>query len=112
MLGASPPPQNEQTPIYPRSPYGGNLEARRDWGYARDHVEAMWLMLRQPEGDDFVIGTGEAHSVRELCEEAFGHVGLDGREFVEIDPRYHMMASDLAAREQRAGAGAAISRHG
>ena len=149
MFGASPPPQNEKTPFYPRSPYGcakvyaywigvnyreaygsrcrtasssttsrerrgetfvtrkvtraaariklglqkklylGNLEARRDWGYAKDYVEAMWLMLQQPEGDDYVIGTGESHSVRELCEEAFGHVGLDYREFVEIDPRYH-----------------------
>ncbi len=207
MFGASPPPQNEKTPFYPRSPYGcakvyaywigvnyreaygihvsngilfnhesarrgetfvtrkitraasriklglqkklylGNLEAQRDWGYAKDYVEAMWLMLQQPEGDDYVIATGESHSVRELCEEAFGHVGLDYREFVEIDPRYHrptevdflladpskaekklgwkprttfkelirlMMVSDLelAAREQRAGAGPAVSRHG
>ncbi len=69
--------------------YLGNLEAKRDWGYAKDYVEAMWLMLQQPEGDDYVIGTGEAHSVRELCEEAFGHAGLDYRKYVEIDPRYH-----------------------
>ena len=207
MFGASPPPQNEKTPFYPRSPYGcakvyaywigvnyreaynlhvsngilfnhegprrgetfvtrkvtraaarikqglqkklyvGNLEARRDWGYAKDFVEAMWLMLQQPEPDDYVIGTGESHSVRELCELAFSHVGLDYREYVEIDPRYYrptevdflladaskaekklgwkpgtsfkelirlMMESDveLAAREQRAGAGPAVSRHG
>ena len=149
MFGASPPPQNEQTPFYPRSPYGvakvyaywigvnyreayglhlsngilfnhesprrgetfvtrkvtraaariklgmqeklylGNLEAKRDWGYARDYVEAMWLMLQQPAGDDYVVATGEAHSVRELCERAFGHVGLDYARHVEIDPRYY-----------------------
>jgi GDPmannose 4,6-dehydratase len=207
MFGASPPPQNERTPFYPRSPYGcakvyaywigvnyreayglhvsngilfnhegprrgetfvtrkvtraaariklglqkklylGNLEAKRDWGFAKDYVEAMWLMLQQPEGDDYVIGTGVAHSVRELCELAFSHVGLDYRAFVEIDPRYHrptevdhlladpskaekklgwkprttfeelvrlMMDADLALaeREQRAGAGPAVSRHG
>ena len=207
MFGASPPPQNEKTPFYPRSPYGcakvyshwiavnyreayglhisngilfnhesprrgetfvtrkvtraasriklglqqklflGNLEAKRDWGYAKDFVEAMWLMLQQPNGDDYVCATGEAHTVRELCELAFGHVGLDYREFVEIDPRYYrptevdfllgdaskaeqrlgwkpktsfkqlvtlMMESDveLALREQRAGAGPAVSRHG
>jgi len=149
MFGASPPPQNEKTPFYPRSPYGcakvyaywisvnyreaynlhitngilfnhesprrgetfvtrkvtraasriklglqkrlflGNLDAKRDWGYAKDFVEGMWLMLQQPHGDDFVMATGESHSVRELCEAAFGHVGLDYKEFVEIDPRYY-----------------------
>jgi GDPmannose 4,6-dehydratase len=149
MFGASPPPQNEKTPFYPRSPYGcakvyaywigvnyreayglhvsngilfnhesprrgetfvtrkvtraasrikhglqtklylGNLDAKRDWGYAKDYVEGMWLMLQQPQGDDYVVGTGESHSVRELCEQAFGHAGLDYREFVEIDPRYY-----------------------
>jgi GDPmannose 4,6-dehydratase len=148
MFGASPPPQGEATPFYPRSPYGvakvysywisvnyreaygmhisngilfnhesprrgetfvtrkvtraaariklglqdklylGNLEAKRDWGYAKDYVEAMWLMLQQPEPGDYVVATGEAHSVRELCEEAFGHVGLDYRKHVELDPRY------------------------
>jgi GDPmannose 4,6-dehydratase len=207
MFGASPPPQGEATPFYPRSPYGcakvyaywigvnyreaygmhvsngilfnheserrgetfvtrkvtraacriklglqqklylGNLEARRDWGYAKDYVEAMWLMLQQPRGDDYVVATGEAHSVRELCEAAFGHVGLDYQQYVEIDPRYYrptevdhllgdpskaearlgwrprtsfaelvrlMMVSDLqlTEREQRAGAGPAVSRHG
>jgi len=148
MFGASPPPQSEATPFYPRSPYGcakvyaywigvnyreayglhvsngilfnhesprrgetfvtrkvtraasrikvglqdrlylGNLEARRDWGYAKDYVEAMWLMLQQPKGDDYVVATGEAHTVRELCERAFEHVGLDYRKYVEVDPRY------------------------
>jgi len=207
MFGASPPPQNEKTPFYPRSPYGcakvyaywigvnyreayglhitngilfnhesprrgetfvtrkvtraasriklglqkklflGNLDAKRDWGYAKDFVEAMWVMLQQPKSDDYVVATGESHSVRELCELAFSHVGLDYREFVEIDPRYYrptevdflwgdpskaarqlgwkprttfkelvriMMTSDieLAEREQRAGAGPAVSRHG
>jgi GDPmannose 4,6-dehydratase len=207
MFGASPPPQNERTQFYPRSPYGcakvyaywigvnyreayglhvsngilfnhesprrgetfvtrkvtraacriklglqqklylGNLDARRDWGYAKDYVEAMWLMLQQPAPDDYVIATGESHTVRELCEHAFGHVGLDYRAFVEKDPRYYrptevddlrgdaskageklgwrprttfaqlitlMMESDLALaeREQRAGAGPAVSRHG
>jgi GDPmannose 4,6-dehydratase len=68
--------------------YLGNLEARRDWGYAKDFVEAMWLMLQQPQGDDYVVATGEAHSVRELCQEAFGHVGLDWQRHVEVDPRY------------------------
>jgi GDPmannose 4,6-dehydratase len=149
MFGASPPPQNEKTPFYPRSPYGcakvyaywigvnyreayglhvsngilfnhesprrgetfvtrkvtraacriklglqkklflGNLDAKRDWGYAKDYVEAMWLMVQQPKGDDFVVATGKAHSVRELCERAFGHVGLDYADFVDIDPRYY-----------------------
>ena len=148
MFGASPPPQDERTVFYPRSPYGaakvyafwmgvnyreaygmhvsngilfnhesprrgetfvtrkvtraasrikvglqqklylGNLEAKRDWGYAKDFVEAMWLMLQQPKGDDYVVATGEAHTVRELCEAAFAHAGLDYREHVEIDPRY------------------------
>ena len=69
--------------------YLGNLEARRDWGYAKDFVEAMWLMLQQPEPDDYVVATGESHSVRELCQEAFGRVGLDYRRYVEIDPRYY-----------------------
>jgi GDPmannose 4,6-dehydratase len=152
MFGASPPPQNERTPFYPRSPYGvakvyaywitvnyresyglfgcngilfnhesprrgetfvtrkvtraasriklglqkklylGNLEAKRDWGYAKDYVEAMWLMVQQPKGDDYVVATGEAHSVRELCEKAFGHVGLDYQDFVDIDPRYYRPA--------------------
>ena len=148
MFGAAPPPQNEQTPFYPRSSYAaakvaaywyavnyreayglficngilfnhesprrgetfvtrkitraagrikmglqdklylGNLEARRDWGFAGDYVEAMWLMLQQDEPDDYVIATGESHSVREFLELAFEMLGLDWRRHVEIDPRY------------------------
>lgn len=148
MFGAAPPPQNERTPFYPRSPYAaskvaahwfavnyreayglfvangilfnhespqrgetfvtrkitravgrivhglqkklylGNLDARRDWGYAGDYVEAMWLMLQQEEPDDYVIATGESHSVREFLELAFTHVNLDWRDWVEQDPRY------------------------
>jgi GDPmannose 4,6-dehydratase len=67
----------------------GNLDARRDWGFAGDYVAAMWLMLQQPEPRDYVIGTGETHSVRELV---FGHVGLDYRKYVVSDPRYHRPA--------------------
>lgn len=68
--------------------YLGNLDAKRDWGYAKEYVEAMWLMLQQDKPDDFVVATGETHSVREFCEEAFAHAGLDWRKYVEIDPRY------------------------
>jgi GDPmannose 4,6-dehydratase len=142
-------PQNENTPFYPRSPYGaakvyghwitvnyresydlfacsgilfnhesprrglefvthkvthgaariklglanelrlGNLEAQRDWGYAGDYVEAMWLMLQQDEPDDYVIATGKTHSVRELCEVAFGYLGLDYRDYVVSDPKFY-----------------------
>ena len=145
-------PQSEQTPFYPRSPYGvakvyghwitvnyresydlfacsgilfnhesprrglefaprkvsygvakiklgladslpmGNLEARRDWGYAGDYVKAMWLMLQQEVPDDDVIATGETHSVRELCEAAFSHVGLDYQDFVDVDERFYRPA--------------------
>jgi GDPmannose 4,6-dehydratase len=70
----------------------GNLDARRDWGFAGDYVEAMWLMLQQAEPQDYVIGTGETHSVRELVELAFGHVGLDYRQYVVSDPRFHRPA--------------------
>jgi GDPmannose 4,6-dehydratase len=66
----------------------GNLEARRDWGYAGDYVKAMWLMLQQPGPDDYVIATGETHSVRELCEVAFRHVGLDYGDYVVQDERF------------------------
>ena len=66
----------------------GNLDAKRDWGYARDYVEVMWRMLQQDEPDDYVIATGETHSVREFCEEAFSHVGLDWNDFVKVDPKY------------------------
>lgn len=68
--------------------YLGNLDSRRDWGYAPEYVEAMWLMLQQEKPDDYVIGTGEAHTVREFLDEAFGYVGLDWHDFVRIDPRY------------------------
>jgi GDPmannose 4,6-dehydratase len=72
-----------------RELYLGNLDAKRDWGYAKDYVHAMWLMLQQPEPDDFVIATGENHSVREFCELAFGSVGLNYDEFVRTDPKYY-----------------------
>lgn len=70
----------------------GNLEAKRDWGHAIDYVRAMHLMLQQPEADDFVIATGETHSVRELCEVAFAEADLDYREFVKVDERYYRPA--------------------
>jgi GDPmannose 4,6-dehydratase len=66
----------------------GNLDAKRDWGFARDYVEGMWRMLQQESPDDYVIATGETHSVREFCEEAFSHVGLDWKDFVKVDPKY------------------------
>jgi GDPmannose 4,6-dehydratase len=148
LFGSSPPPQNEDTPMRPQSPYAaaklygywvvrnyregyglfatngilfnhesprrgetfvtrkitralariklglqkklylGNLEARRDWGYAPDFVEAMWLMLQHDTPEDFVIATGTSHSVREFLEEASSYLDLDWREFVEIDSRY------------------------
>ena len=70
----------------------GNLESQRDWGFAGDYVEAMWLMLQQNTPDSFVIGTGETHSVREFCEIAFGHVGLDYNQFVVQDERFYRPA--------------------
>lgn len=148
MFGAAPPPQNEQTPFEPQSPYAvakvyayymvknyrqayhlfacngllfnhesprrgetfvtrkvtraaariklglqaklylGNLDAKRDWGFAGDYVAAMWLMLQQAQPDDFVIATGETHSVREFVEKVFQHLGLDYQQHVEIDQRY------------------------
>ncbi len=66
----------------------GNLEAKRDWGYAKDYVDAMWRMLQQERPDDYVVATGETHSVREFLEEAFSHVGLEWEEFVKVDPKY------------------------
>ncbi len=68
--------------------YLGNLDAKRDWGYAKEYVEAMWLMLQQDVPDDYVIATGETHSVREFLEEAFSYVGLNWRDYVELDPKY------------------------
>ena len=70
----------------------GNLEARRDWGYAGDYVRAMWLMLQQDEPDDYVIATGETHSVQEFVEEAFSYAGLDWREYVVQDPKFYRPA--------------------
>jgi len=72
--------------------YLGNLDAKRDWGYARDYVEAMYLMMQVDEPDDYVIATGETHSVREFLDEAFGNLDLDWEEHVEIDPRYYRPA--------------------
>lgn len=148
MFGAAPPPQNEKTPFYPRSPYAvakvyaywmtvnyregyklwacngilfnhesprrgetfvtrkitraatriklglqnrlylGNLEAKRDWGFAGDYVESMWMMLQQDKPDDYVIATGETHSVREFVQKVFQKLNLDYEKYVAIDPRY------------------------
>lgn len=80
----------------------GNLDAQRDWGHARDHVEAMWMMLQQEKPDDFVIGTGETHSVREFCEIAFSHVGLNYQDHVFVDPEFfrptesHVLMADAS----------------
>ena len=70
----------------------GNLEAKRDWGFAPEYVEAMWLMLQQEKGDDFVVATGETHSVQEFLEEAFGCANLEWKQYVKIDPRYYRPA--------------------
>src|SRR5258708_27353767 len=66
----------------------GNLDARRDWGHAKDYVRAMHLMLQQPEPDDFVISTGETHYIRTFCEKAFGRVGLNYQDYVKVDPAF------------------------
>jgi GDPmannose 4,6-dehydratase len=148
LYGSTPPPQNEQTPFHPRSPYGsakifsywstvnyreaygmhasngilfnhesprrgetfvtrkitravariaagidkevflGNLDAVRDWGFAKEYVEAMWLMLQQPKGDDFVIATGESATVNQFAEVAFSRANLDWQKYVKLDKRY------------------------
>ncbi|MEO6035755.1 MAG: GDP-mannose 4,6-dehydratase, partial [Verrucomicrobiota bacterium] len=72
--------------------YLGNLDAKRDWGYAKEYVEAMWLMLQQDKPDDYVVATNETHSIREFLDVSFGHVGLDWKKYVEIDPRYYRPA--------------------
>ncbi len=72
--------------------YLGNLDAKRDWGYAKEYVEAMWLMLQQDKPDDYVVATNESHSIREFLDVAFGHAGLDWKKYVEIDPRYYRPA--------------------
>ena len=86
--------------------YLGNLDARRDWGYAPEYVEAMWRMLQQDHPSDYVIGTGEAHTIREFLDEAFGYLGLDWKEYVQVDPRYfrpsevdYLMADASKARQ-------------
>jgi GDPmannose 4,6-dehydratase len=87
----------------------GNLEARRDWGYAGDYVDAMWRMLQQAEPDDYVVGTGETHSVRELCEVAFARVGLDWKKFVVQDQRFmrpaevDLLVADPSKARERLG---------
>jgi GDPmannose 4,6-dehydratase len=70
----------------------GNLDARRDWGYAPDYVRAMWLMLQHDRPDDYVVATGETHTVREFCQEAFGYAGLDWEKYVVTDPKYYRPA--------------------
>jgi GDPmannose 4,6-dehydratase len=84
----------------------GNLDAQRDWGFAGDYVRAMWLMLQQETADDYVIATGESHSVRELVEVAFSHVGLEWQQYVRLDPRFlrpaevdHLVGDSSRARE-------------
>ena len=87
----------------------GNLDAKRDWGYAKEYVEAMWLMLQQDTPDDYVIATNETHSVREFLEVAFGHAGLDWKKFVEIDPNYfrpaevELLIGDSAKAKKKLG---------
>ncbi len=87
----------------------GNLEAQRDWGHARDYVRAMWLMLNQETPDDYVVATNESHSVREFCEIAFAHVGLDYRDHVKVDPKLyrpaevHLLRGDYAKAKRALG---------
>jgi GDPmannose 4,6-dehydratase len=87
----------------------GNLDAKRDWGHAREYVEAMWLMLQQPDGDDYVIATGESHSVREFVDLAFSHVGLNYRDYVIIDERLyrpaevHVLQGDSSKAQSKLG---------
>lgn len=87
--------------------YLGNIDAKRDWGFAGDYVEAMWLMLQQDKPEDYVVATGEAHSVKEFLSEAFGYVGLDWEKYVKIDERYfrptevdHLLGDSSKAREK------------
>ncbi len=89
--------------------YLGNLDAKRDWGYAKDYVEAMWLMLQQDKPEDFVIATGETHSVGDFLDTAFGHVNLDWQQYIEIDPRYYrpsevdILLGDASKAKQKLG---------
>ena len=94
---------------FQRALFLGNLEAKRDWGHAADYVEAMWLMLQQDTPDDYVIGTGETHSVREFLEVAFSYAGLDYHEFVKFDPQYvrpaevDLLLADASKAKRRLG---------
>lgn len=87
----------------------GNLDSKRDWGFAGDYVRAMWLMLQQDEPDDYVVGTGETHAVQELCEVAFAHVGLNWRDYVVQDPRFmrpaevDLLVSDPSKAKEKLG---------
>jgi GDPmannose 4,6-dehydratase len=87
----------------------GNLEARRDWGYAGDYVKAMWRMLQQDTPDDYVVGTGATHSVRELCQVAFGYLNLDWEQHVVVDPKFYrpaevdLLVSDPTKAQERLG---------
>lgn len=89
--------------------YLGNIDAKRDWGFAPDYVEAMWLMMQQDKPDDYVIATGETHSVREFLEEAFGHAGMDWKKYVKIDKRYFrpaevdLLIGDAAKAKKKLG---------
>jgi GDPmannose 4,6-dehydratase len=89
--------------------YMGNLDAKRDWGYAKDYVKAMWLMLQQEQPDDYVIATGETHSVREFLELAFNYVNLNWQDYVEFDPRYlrpaevELLIGDSSKAQQKLG---------
>jgi GDPmannose 4,6-dehydratase len=89
--------------------YLGNLESKRDWGYAPEYVKAMWLMMQLENPDDYVIGTGECHSVKEFLEEAFSYAGLDWKEYVKIDPRYfrptetELLVADYNKSKQKLG---------
>jgi len=95
--------------------YLGNLDAVRDWGYAPEYVEAIWGMLQQEEPEDVVIGTGEAHTVREFVEAAFAYAGLDWQEYVQIDPRYFRpvevasLLADIRKARERLGWGPKVT---
>jgi len=98
--------------------YLGNLDAKRDWGYAPEYVDAMWRMMQLEEPDDFVVATGETHSVREFVELAFGRVGLDWEKFVELDPRYSrptevdLLQGDYSKARERLGWEPKVKFHG
>jgi GDPmannose 4,6-dehydratase len=87
----------------------GNLDSRRDWGFAGDYVEAMWLMLQQDEPDDYVVGTGHTCSVRDLCQTAFSYVGLDYQDYVKVDPKFFrpaevdLLVADAAKAREKLG---------